>query len=84
MPRVVAAVLPRIEEHHAGRGERVPGRAGLGDQQAVGLQARPVNPRGLPQHPQAQGRRQVDGTMNISPAPQRHHHPRRISVSTHT
>jgi hypothetical protein len=29
-----------------------------------------MNPGGLPQHPQAQRRRHVDGTMDISPAPQ--------------
>ena len=70
MARIIAAVLPGIQEDNAGRGKRIPGRAGLGDQQAIRLQARAMNPRSMPQQPQAQRRRHVDGAMNISPAPQ--------------
>ena len=53
MARIIASVLLGIQEDHAGCGKRIPDRAGLGDQQAIRLQARAMNPSGLPQHPQA-------------------------------
>ena len=84
MARVVAAVLARVQEHHLGRGERVAGRARLGDQQAVGLQARPVDPRGAAQQPPAQLRRHRDGIAGRVPAARRHHSSGGINVRGHT
>ena len=66
--RIVAAVLPRIEKDNAGRGERISGRARLGDQQTLRLQSGAMDLPGPPQQPQAQFRRHADPIMNPVPA----------------
>jgi hypothetical protein len=80
---IVAAVLARIQEHDVGRSQPVTGRARPGDQQAIGLQARPMDPCGPAQQPQAQLCRHGDGIAGVVPAPRRYDRSRGLPVSVH-